>query len=154
MVLFALEPKNTKIHSHSSEHSTLSNTHTACQMHIHFKAQDSGGNEHWRQGSGQNVSGYKQKEPAETADSPWPQKEMEIISPPPAPVKSEPHTPRLLSQLSSILGWPSFSASHPGDTDRQVTLLGLPLHWLSLRGGGVGGTTEILLPRRNTRIMG
>ena len=41
----------------------------------------------------------------------------------------------------------------PRDSDRQVTLLEL-LHWLSLKGGGVGGTTEILLPRRNTRIMG
>lgn len=60
-------------------------------MHTHIKAQNRSENKLWRQGSGQDVSGYKQKEPAEAADGPWPQKETEITSPPPAPVKQS-HT--------------------------------------------------------------
>lgn len=47
------------------------------------------------------------------------------------------------TDLLNPLKWPS-----------SCNLLGLPPHWLSLRGGGVGGTTEILLLRRNTRKMG
>lgn len=58
----------------------------------------------------------------------------------------------LLCDEAQPLG-PVSSASLPVPTQRapdgHVTLAGPPPHWLSLRGGGVGGTTEILLLRGN-----
>lgn len=132
-------------------HTTYPTHMPDAHTHTHLKAQNRGENKRWRQGSGQDVSGYKQKEPA--TDGPWPQKETEITSPAPAPVKQS-HTLQgcwVNSPASSLACLPCFP---PRVADRQVTLLGLPQpHWLSLRGGGVGGTTEILLPRGNTRIM-
>lgn len=84
----------------------------------------------------------------------------------PAPPACYGGPPSLLASGPSRRGWialPRGSASRPhllrvpphpdpGAPDGRITLAGPPPHWLSLRGGGVGGTTEILLLRGNTGI--
>lgn len=69
-----------------------------CQTHAHLKAHYRVRDGSWWQDSGQDVSGCKQTEPAETTDGPWQWSEKENVSPFQLQLSQD-----LLAHLSSIL---------------------------------------------------